>query len=53
MQRIVYVFGEFSANTVHLHKIVYSSCCDPLQTAELAQNLPTFLRAQTWNLLEY
>ena len=39
MQRIVYGFGQFSANTMHFRQIVYPRPCDALQSTELAQQL--------------
>ena len=52
MQRIVYVFGQLSANTVHFDEVVDPGARDALQSTELSQQLPAFFRSQTGNLLE-
>ena len=52
MQRIVYVFGQFSANTVHFHEVIDSRTRHALQSTELAQQFPAFFWPQPWNLFQ-
>ncbi len=52
MQRIVYGFSEFSANTVHLDEIVHPGPADALETAKLPQKLSALLRPQPGYLLQ-
>ena len=52
MQGIVYGFGEFSANTMHLYKIVNAGPIHTLQATKLTQQLSAPLRTETRNLLK-
>lgn len=52
MQGIVYGFGEFSTNTMHLYQIINAGPTDALQATKLPQQLSALLRAQTRYLLK-
>ncbi len=51
MQRIVYGFGQFSTNTMHLYQVFHTGPDDSLQTAKLAQQFPAFLRSESRYIL--